>query len=63
MNFNLNENKDVVVLLGAGSMGTAIVKRIGAGKTIFIGDISEKNLEERAKELRTGGYIESRCFR
>ena len=57
MNFNLNENKDVVVLLGAGSMGTAIVKRIGAGKTIFIGDISEKNLEERAKELRTGGYI------
>ena len=57
MNFNLNENKDVVVLLGAGSMGTAIVKRIGAGKTIFIGDISEKNLEERAKELKTGGYI------
>ena len=57
MNFNLNENRDVIALLGAGSMGTAIVKRIGAGKTILIGDISEKNLEKRAKELRYGGYI------
>ncbi|WP_314720388.1 SDR family oxidoreductase [Parvimonas micra] len=57
MNFNLNENKEVIALLGAGSMGTAIVKRIGANKTILIGDISEKNLEEREKELRYGGYI------
>ena len=40
MEFNLNENKEVVVLLGAGSMGTAIVKRISTnriiGITIFI---------------------------
>ena len=42
MNFDLNENKDVIALLGAGSMGTAIVKRIGSGKIIFLGDISEK---------------------
>ena len=28
MEFNLNENKEVVALLGAGSMGTAIIKRI-----------------------------------
>lgn len=28
MKFNMNEDKEVVVLLGAGSMGTAIVKRI-----------------------------------
>lgn len=57
MNFNLNENKDVVVLLGAGSMGTAIVKRIGINKIILIGDISEKNLKNRADELKLGGYI------
>ena len=56
MNFNRNQNKPVVALLGAGSMGCAIVKRIGANKTILLGDISEKNLEERAKELRMSGY-------
>jgi len=56
MNFDLNENKDVIALLGAGSMGTAIVKRIGSGKIIFLGDISEKNLKIRAKELRYEGY-------
>ena len=28
MKFNMNEDKEVVVLLGAGSMGTAIIKRI-----------------------------------
>lgn len=57
MEFDLNKNKDVIALLGAGSMGTAIVKRIGAGKLIFLGDISEENLENRAKELRYDGYI------
>ena len=45
MIFDRNEQKAVVVLLGAGSMGTAIVRRIGAGKKILLGDISEKALE------------------
>ena len=56
MEFNLNENKPVIALLGAGCMGTAIVRRIAAGKTVLLGDISEKKLEEAAKELRYGGY-------
>ena len=45
MIFDRNEQKQVVALLGAGSMGTAIVRRIGAGKKILLGDISEKALE------------------
>ncbi len=45
MIFDRNEQKAVVALLGAGSMGTAIVRRIGAGKKILLGDISEKALE------------------
>ncbi|MEQ3170115.1 SDR family oxidoreductase [Dysosmobacter welbionis] len=57
MEFNFNQNKSVIALLGAGSMGCAIAKRIGAGKTILLGDVSEKNLEARAAELRTSGYI------
>jgi len=56
MNFNLNENKPVVVLLGAGSMGTAIVRRIAAGKTVLLGDLSEEKLETVAAELRYSGY-------
>lgn len=32
MNFNLNKELSVVALLGAGSMGCAIVCRVGAGK-------------------------------
>lgn len=56
MIFDRNENKDVVVLIGAGSMGTAIIRRISAGKKILLGDISEKNLENTAKDLRYSGY-------
>ena len=56
MEFNLNENKEVVVLLGAGSMGTAMIKRISTNKIIFLGDINEDNLKAREKELKYNGY-------
>ena len=51
-----NENKEVVVLLGAGSMGCAIVRRIAAGKKILLGDISEKALERVSHEFTYSGY-------
>lgn len=57
MIFNMNQNKPVIALLGAGSMGSALAKRIGANKTILLGDISEKNLEARAQEFRSSGYV------
>ncbi len=38
MIFDRNEQKEVIALLGAGSMGTAIVRRIGAGKKILLGE-------------------------
>ena len=47
-----NENKEVVVLLGAGSMGTAIVRRIAAGKKILLGDISEAALKSDKFDLK-----------
>ncbi len=56
MEFNRNTNKDVIALLGAGAMGTAIVRKIAANKTILLGDISEKNLEKVSTELRYSGY-------
>ena len=56
MIFDRNENKEVIALLGAGSMGTAIVRRIAAGRKILLGDISENNLEKTAHDFRYSGY-------
>ena len=51
MIFDRNESKEVIALLGAGSMGTAIVRRIAAGRTVLLGDVSEDNLERAKKDL------------
>ncbi len=56
MIFDRNNVKEVVALLGAGSMGTAIVRRIAAGKKILLGDISEKALERVGDDFRRSGY-------
>ena len=62
MIFDRNDSKDVVALLGAGSMGTAIVSRIAAGKKILLGDISEEALERVAKSFTYNGYdVETFC--
>ena len=56
MIFDRNEKKEVIALLGAGSMGTAIVRRIAAGRKILLGDISEKNLEKVSRDFQYSGY-------
>lgn len=61
MIFDRNENKEVIALLGAGSMGTAIVRRIAAGRKILLGDVSEKNLERAAQDFRYSGYDVETC--
>lgn len=62
MIFDRNENKPVIALLGAGSMGTAITRRIAAGKKILLGDISEKNLERVSHDLQYSGYDVETCI-
>lgn len=56
MIFDRNEKKEVVALLGAGSMGTAIVRKVAAGRKVLLGDISEENLEKAKKEFQYSGY-------
>lgn len=56
MVFDRNENKEVIALLGAGSMGTAIVRKIAAGRKLLLGDISEENLAKVSKEFQYSGY-------
>lgn len=52
MVFDRNEKKQVVALLGADSMGTAIVRRIVAGKKILLGDNGTDLLIDGEKKLK-----------
>jgi NAD(P)-dependent dehydrogenase (short-subunit alcohol dehydrogenase family) len=47
---------DVIVIIGAGGIGTAIGRRIGFGKTILLADINGQTLEESAAQLRAASY-------
>ena len=56
MIFNFNKDKEVVALLGAGSMGMAIAERVAQNRTVLLGDISEKALETAREKLEYSGY-------
>lgn len=56
MIFDRNKNKELIVVLGAGAMGTAIARRFASGRKILLGDISQKNLDAVAKDLTYSGY-------
>ena len=51
-----NEHKDIAVLLGAGSMGMAILRRVAAGKKILLGGRRQSSLDKAAENLRYSGY-------
>ncbi len=46
----------VVVLIGAGSIGQAIVRRVSAGKHILLADLHAENNEAAAKTLSEAGF-------
>ncbi|WP_165077116.1 MULTISPECIES: SDR family oxidoreductase [unclassified Desulfovibrio] len=48
--------KDVVLLMGAGQIGMATVRRVGAGKSIIVGDKREENARSIAKILTGAGF-------
>lgn len=48
--------KDVVILTGAGQIGMAIVRRMGYGKKIVIGDKSIENANAIAQTLKNAGF-------
>ena len=47
---------NVIVVIGAGSIGQAIARRVSAGKHILLGDLHEKNADAVAKTLIDAGY-------
>ena len=52
----MKNNKEIVVLIGAGAIGIAIAKRVSAGKHILISDIKIENAEVAAKTLTDAGF-------
>jgi NAD(P)-dependent dehydrogenase (short-subunit alcohol dehydrogenase family) len=50
------KNKSVIVVIGAGSIGQAIARRVGAGKHILLADLRKENSEAAAKILSDAGF-------
>ena len=48
--------KDVAVLIGSGSIGQAIARRVGAGKKIILGDLKISAAEDAAKIFENAGF-------
>ena len=48
--------KKTVVLIGAGSIGQAIVRRIGAGKHVVLADLRKEAAEAAAKTMEDAGF-------
>ena len=49
-------SKDVAVLLGTGSIGQAIIRRVGAGKHVVLADLRLENAQKAAKILEDAGF-------
>jgi len=50
---------EVIVLIGAGSIGQAISRRVGAGKHVLLADLREENVQAAAKILDDAGFSTS----
>jgi NAD(P)-dependent dehydrogenase (short-subunit alcohol dehydrogenase family) len=47
---------DVIVVVGAGSIGQAIARRVSAGKKVLLADLRRENAEAAAKTLSDAGF-------
>ena len=54
--------KEVIVLIGAGSIGQAIARRVSIGKHLLLADLRQENLDAAAKVLSDAGYEISTCL-
>lgn len=48
--------KDVIVVIGAGSIGQAIARRVGAGKHVLLADLRAENADAAAQTLGDAGF-------
>jgi NAD(P)-dependent dehydrogenase (short-subunit alcohol dehydrogenase family) len=48
--------RDVVVVTGAGGMGSAVARRLGSGRTLIVADAFRESLDRAVDALRAEGY-------
>jgi NAD(P)-dependent dehydrogenase (short-subunit alcohol dehydrogenase family) len=48
--------KEVIVVIGAGSIGQAIARRVSAGKHVVLADLRQENASAAAKTLHDAGF-------
>lgn len=53
------EKENIIVVIGAGSIGQAIARRVGAGKHILLADIRQENNDAATKVLSEAGFTVS----
>lgn len=51
-----NKSIKVIVVIGAGSIGQAIARRVGTGKHILLADLRQQNADVAAKVLSEAGF-------
>jgi NAD(P)-dependent dehydrogenase (short-subunit alcohol dehydrogenase family) len=59
MRMSTPRTAELVVVIGAGSMGQAIARRIGVGKTILLADLNEEVAGTAARTLQAAGFATS----
>ena len=47
----------VIVVIGAGSIGQAIARRVSAGKHVLLADLRQENADAAAKVLKDAGFL------
>lgn len=47
---------DVIVLIGAGSIGQAVARRVSAGRHLLLADLRQDNVDAAAKVLGEAGF-------
>ena len=47
----MEKKKEVVVLVGAGAIGQAIARRVGAGRHVVLGDLKKESADAAAQIL------------
>lgn len=50
------QNKEIVVVIGPGSIGQAIARRVGSGRTLLLAAHSEEATKAAAEQLRGDGF-------
>lgn len=50
------DSANVIVVIGAGSIGQAIARRVGAGKHILLADLRKENADAASKTLLEAGF-------